>query len=77
MKKQTLATKLHKPVHPIFGKIVLGAGISLASIAFVLVLQQQSISPRSTPTPTLTPTLNPAYFALTPTSTLAPGQKAI
>ena len=83
MKKQPLATKLHKSVHPTLGKIVLGAGILLVAIALVLVFQQQSVSPTLTNQSTLTPTstpipsLNPTYFLLTPTPTLAPGQKAI
>lgn len=83
MKKQNLELMLRKPVHPVVGKAVLGAGILLTAIAFVLVLQQQAVSPTLTkqkeasPRSTPAPTFNPANFALTPTPTLAPGQKAI
>jgi hypothetical protein len=57
---------LRKPVHPMAGIVVLGAGILLAVGVFIMVLQQQSISP-SIPTRTSTPLSIP---------TLAPGQQA-
>src|SRR5258708_582771 len=62
MKKQTLVSKLHRPVHPTNGKAVLGAGLILAMAAVVLVLKQQSVSPTSTRKSSLPPT---------PTSVLA------
>src|SRR6266699_5248 len=82
MKKQTLAIKLHKSIHPTLGKIVLGAGMLLAAGALILVFQQQSVSPtltnhRTPPTSTSAPTLNPTSFLLSQTPTLAPSQKAI
>src|SRR6266702_4132350 len=83
MKKQSPIKRLYEPSHPILGKIVLSAGILLAVISCVLGLQHQSellflTKQRTLPaTATPAPALNPAYFTLTPTPTLAPGQKAI
>ena len=57
MKKQSVIKKLHKPVHPILGKIVLGACIIVIVCAIVIMFEQQPVSPTSTrqstpPTPT-------------------------
>src|SRR5947209_12458705 len=78
MKKQPLAKKLHKPVHPMTGKVVLGAGILLAAGALALLFQQQSMKSSATITPptqalynspTTVPTLPPEYGVHTFTST--------
>ena len=55
MKKQPLTKKLHKPVHPMAGKAVLGAAILLAVGALVFVYQQsQTVINQSTTPPTPT-----------------------
>jgi len=85
MKNQNFVKKLHKPVHPMWGKTVLGVGILFAAGALAYLLQRgPMISPATntpptkvgTTLPTSTPTQQVAMYNPMPTPTLAPGQKA-
>jgi hypothetical protein len=57
MKKQNLTKRLRKPVYPMAGKAVLGAGILLAVVALAFLFQQQLLTPPLTkmPVPTFPP----------------------
>jgi hypothetical protein len=73
MKKQPLIKILHKPAHPMAGKVVLGVGILLALGALIFVFQQ---SQAPTVTDHTTPSTSETVLSPTPSTLLTPTPSA-